>query len=61
MVRESEYIMAARMLGFSHARIILRHVLPNAITPLTEGEIGRAESTRAGLALLLVSPEFLRR
>jgi len=33
VVRESEYIMAARMLGFSHARIILRHVLPNAITP----------------------------
>ena len=33
VVRESEYIMAARMLGFSHIRIILRHVLPNAITP----------------------------
>jgi peptide/nickel transport system permease protein len=33
LVRESEYVMAARMLGFSHARIILAHVLPNAITP----------------------------
>ena len=33
VVRETEYVMAARMLGFSHARIILRHVLPNAITP----------------------------
>jgi peptide/nickel transport system permease protein len=33
VIRETEYVMAARMLGFSHARIILRHVLPNAITP----------------------------
>jgi peptide/nickel transport system permease protein len=33
VVRETEYVMAARMLGFSHARIILGHVLPNAITP----------------------------
>lgn len=33
LVRESEYVMAARMLSFSHARIILAHVLPNAITP----------------------------
>ena len=34
VVRESRiYHRLARMLGFSHARIILRHVLPNAITP----------------------------
>ncbi|WP_425450049.1 ABC transporter permease [Virgifigura deserti] len=32
-VRQSEYVMAARLLGYSHLRIILRHVLPNAITP----------------------------
>ena len=33
VVREIEYVQAARMLGFSHARIILGHVLPNAIAP----------------------------
>ena len=33
VARETEYVMAARMLGFSHARIILVHVLPNTITP----------------------------
>jgi len=33
VARETEYVLAARMLGFSHARIILRHVLPNSITP----------------------------
>ena len=33
VARETEYVMAARMLGFSHARIILVHILPNTITP----------------------------
>jgi peptide/nickel transport system permease protein len=33
VVRETEYVMAAQMLGYSHLRIILRHVLPNSITP----------------------------
>ncbi len=27
--REREYVLAARALGFSHARILLRHILPN--------------------------------
>lgn len=32
-VRMSPYIDAARALGFSHARIILRHMLPNLVSP----------------------------
>jgi len=33
VVRQSEYVLAARALGFSHARIMFRHILPNIITP----------------------------
>ena len=29
-----EYVEAARCLGFSHARIVLRHILPNCLPPL---------------------------
>ncbi|HUN67744.1 MAG TPA: ABC transporter permease [Burkholderiales bacterium] len=32
--RNKEYIDAARSLGFSHTRIVLRHLLPNAMPPL---------------------------
>jgi peptide/nickel transport system permease protein len=32
IVRESDYVAAARGGGLSHARVILRHVLPNTIT-----------------------------
>ncbi|MEO7241913.1 MAG: ABC transporter permease [Variovorax sp.] len=34
VVREMEYVEAARALGASHARILLRHVLANALAPL---------------------------
>jgi peptide/nickel transport system permease protein len=33
VAKRSEYVLAARALGFSQARIMLRHVLPNVITP----------------------------
>jgi peptide/nickel transport system permease protein len=33
VLRRQEYIQAALVLGYSHGRILLRHVLPNAITP----------------------------
>ncbi len=33
-VRENEYILAARALGATHPRIILRHIFPNIIGPL---------------------------
>jgi uncharacterized protein (DUF1800 family) len=42
-------------------RGLAQKLLPNTLSALTESEIGRAESTRTGLTLLLVSPEFLRR
>lgn len=33
VVRQSEYVLAARALGYGHVRIIVGHVLPNVITP----------------------------
>ena len=33
-LRESDYVIAARSMGASPARILLRHMLPNALTPL---------------------------
>ncbi|WP_027482865.1 ABC transporter permease [Deinococcus pimensis] len=31
--KQTEYAQAARVLGFSPTRVLLRHILPNAITP----------------------------
>ncbi len=33
-IRELEYIQAVRAMGFSPLRVLLRHILPNLITPL---------------------------
>lgn len=33
-IREQEYIMAARALGYSDARIVFCHILPNCLPPL---------------------------
>ena len=33
-LRESEFVLAARSLGAGWPRILLRHILPNALTPL---------------------------
>lgn len=33
-LRESEYVEAARSIGASNGRIILRHILPNAVAPV---------------------------
>ncbi len=33
VLRRSEFVEAARLLGFSHAHIMRRHVFPNAVTP----------------------------
>ncbi len=33
-IKEKDYVLAARSLGFGHARIIFREILPNALPPL---------------------------
>jgi peptide/nickel transport system permease protein len=33
LAKRAEFAQAARLLGFSQARVMLRHILPNAITP----------------------------
>jgi peptide/nickel transport system permease protein len=33
VLKHADFVMAARSLGFSHSRIVLRHILPNAIMP----------------------------
>ncbi|CAN7698719.1 ABC transporter permease [Rhizobium rhizogenes] len=33
-IREKDYVLAARSLGFGHGRIIFREILPNALPPL---------------------------
>jgi peptide/nickel transport system permease protein len=43
VVRELEYVQAARALGFSHARVLLAHVLPNCLAPvIVLGTLGTA-------------------
>ena len=33
VIKKSEYILAARSLGYGHGRILVQHVIPNVITP----------------------------
>ena len=33
-VKEREFVIAARTLGLGHARILMRHILPNILTPI---------------------------
>lgn len=54
-VRRNAYIEAARAIGTSHAGIMLRHVLPNILTPLlvqTTLDFARAVMMEAGLSFL---------
>jgi peptide/nickel transport system permease protein len=61
-VREMEFILAAKALGASHARILLRHLLPNTLQPvLIQATIGMAgailsESTLSFLGLGVLAP-----
>ena len=54
-VREVPYVDAARALGFGHARIILRHMVPNVVAPfliLLSAFVGQAILAEAGLSFL---------
>lgn len=61
-VKELEFILAARSLGASHARILVRHLLPNILQPiLVQATIGMAgailaESTLSFLGLGVLAP-----
>lgn len=54
-VKENQYIDAARALGASDLRIILRHMLPNSLAPyliIMTAQLGQAILTEASLSFL---------
>jgi peptide/nickel transport system permease protein len=54
-IREVPYIDAARACGFGHARIILRHMVPNVMAPfliMITAFVGQAILTEAALSYL---------
>jgi len=54
-IREVPYIDAARACGFSHARIILRHMVPNVLAPfliMLTAFVGQAILAEASLSYL---------
>ena len=51
-VKENEYIEAARSIGAGNGRIILRHILPNAVSPMVvQATIGAANAVLSAAAL----------
>jgi len=60
--KEMEYVLAARSLGASHARILLRHLLPNILQPiLVQATVAMAgailaESTLSFLGVGVLAP-----
>jgi peptide/nickel transport system permease protein len=54
-IKEREFILAARALGVSEGRIMLRHVLPNSLAPLlvqASFDLGGAILSVAGLSFI---------
>jgi peptide/nickel transport system permease protein len=54
-IREVPYIDAARACGFGHARIILRHMVPNVMAPyliILTASVGQAILIEASLSYL---------
>ncbi|MFT4678624.1 MAG: peptide/nickel transport system permease protein, partial [Flavobacteriales bacterium] len=60
-VRELQYIEAARALGFSNARIIRKHILPNVINPvivISAANFATAILIEAGLSFLGIGAQI---
>lgn len=60
VVRELEYVVAARALGYSHARVLFLHVLPNCLAPvIVLGTLGTATAIleTAGLGFVGLGAE----
>jgi peptide/nickel transport system permease protein len=54
-IREREFVLAANAVGASHFRVMLRHILPNALSPvIVEAtlEMGYAIMQESGLSFL---------
>jgi microcin C transport system permease protein len=51
-LRKREFVEAARALGMGHGRIMLTHVLPNALTPLITFSPFNIASNIYGLTML---------
>jgi ABC-type dipeptide/oligopeptide/nickel transport system permease subunit len=54
-IRELEYVQAAKALGYTNSRIIIRHILPNILGPLmviAAGNFATAIIIEAGLSFL---------
>lgn len=59
-VRERDYILAARVVGAKDSRILMRHIIPNAIYPtlvLASLDIGTIVISFAGLSFLGIGTE----
>jgi oligopeptide transport system permease protein len=60
--KQQDYVAAARMLGAGHGRIMLRHILPNALAPavvvltIALGSFIAAEATLSFLGIGLKAP-----
>jgi peptide/nickel transport system permease protein/oligopeptide transport system permease protein len=57
--RHQDYVQAARVLGASHGRIMLRHILPNSLAPVVVVltiMLGQFIAFEATLAFLGVGP-----
>jgi ABC-type dipeptide/oligopeptide/nickel transport system permease subunit len=54
-IKQNDYILATRAMGASHRRIMLRHILPNAIAPIivvVTLQLGALILAEAGLSFL---------